>query len=43
MGERTVMQEPLFYSFSLENHVSADHGPDRDEAPKARSAGTAAH
>ena len=25
MGERTVMQEPLFYSFSLERHVPADH------------------
>jgi transposase len=25
MGERTVMQEPLFYSFSLEQHVPADH------------------
>ena len=25
MGERTVMQEALFYSFSVENHVPADH------------------
>jgi transposase len=25
MGERTVMQEPLFYSFSVERHVPADH------------------
>ncbi|WP_114955162.1 transposase [Sphingosinicella terrae] len=25
MGERTVMQEPLFYEFSLERHVPADH------------------
>ena len=25
MGERTVAQEPLFYSFSLERHVPADH------------------
>src|ERR1700712_4295205 len=25
MGERTVMQEALFYSFSLEQHVPADH------------------
>ncbi len=25
MGERTVVQEALFYSFSLENHVPADH------------------
>lgn len=25
MGERTVAQEALFYSFSLERHVSADH------------------
>jgi len=25
MGERTVMQEPLFYSFSLERHVPDDH------------------
>jgi transposase len=25
MGERTVAQEPLFYAFSLENHVPADH------------------
>ena len=25
MGERTVMQEPLFYGFSLERHVPADH------------------
>jgi transposase len=25
MGERTVMQEALFYSFSIENHVPADH------------------
>ena len=25
MGERTVMQEALFYGFSLENHVPADH------------------
>ena len=25
MGERTVVQEALFYSFSIENHVPADH------------------
>jgi transposase len=25
MGERTVMQEALFYSFGLEAHVRADH------------------
>ncbi len=25
MGERAVMQEALFYSFSIENHVPADH------------------
>ncbi len=25
MGERTVMQEPLFYGFSLEQHVPGDH------------------
>jgi hypothetical protein len=25
MGERTVMQEALFYSFSLKQHVPADH------------------
>lgn len=25
MGERTVMQEALFYSFSIEGHVPADH------------------
>jgi hypothetical protein len=25
MGERTVMPEALFYSFSLEQHVPADH------------------
>ena len=25
MGERTVMQEALFYSFSLERHVPNDH------------------
>ena len=25
MGERTVMQEALFYSFSLEDHVPGDH------------------
>ena len=25
MGDRTVMQEALFYSFSLERHVPADH------------------
>src|SRR6187401_1099391 len=25
MGERTVMQEALFYGFSLEDHVPADH------------------
>jgi transposase len=25
MGERTVAQEPLFYAFSLERHVPADH------------------
>jgi hypothetical protein len=25
MGERTVMQEALFYSFSLERHVPSDH------------------
>ena len=25
MGERTVLQEPLFYGFSLERHVPADH------------------
>jgi hypothetical protein len=25
MGERTVMQEALFYSFSIEEHVPKDH------------------
>jgi transposase len=25
MGERTVLQEPLFYGFSLERHVPGDH------------------
>lgn len=25
MGERSVMQEGLFYSFSIEKHVPADH------------------
>ncbi len=25
MGERTVMQESLFYSFSIEDHVPGDH------------------
>ena len=25
MGERTVMQEALFYGFSLERHVPDDH------------------
>ena len=25
MGERTVMQEALFYSFSLDRHVPSDH------------------
>src|SRR5271163_1929867 len=25
MGEQTVMQEALFYSFSLERHVPSDH------------------
>jgi len=25
MGERTVAQEALFYRFSLERHVPADH------------------
>ena len=25
MGERTVMREALFYSFSLERHVPSDH------------------
>jgi transposase len=25
MGERTVRQEALFYDFSLEEHVPADH------------------
>ena len=25
MGERTVMQEALFYEFSLERHVPAGH------------------
>ncbi len=25
MGERTVMQEALFYEFSLERHVPSDH------------------
>ena len=25
MGERTVVQEALFYSFSIENHVPPDH------------------
>ena len=25
MGERTVMQEALFYGFSLERHVPNDH------------------
>jgi hypothetical protein len=25
MGERTVMREALFYGFSLERHVPADH------------------
>src|SRR6202051_180719 len=27
MGERTVLQESLFYSFSLEGHVPQDHCP----------------
>jgi hypothetical protein len=27
MGERTVMQESLFYGFSLERHVPSDHMP----------------
>src|SRR5579871_750197 len=25
MGERTIMQEPLFYGFNLERHVPDDH------------------
>jgi len=25
MGERTVMQESLFYGFSLEQHVPGEH------------------
>ncbi|WP_222950838.1 hypothetical protein [Sphingomonas sp. JC676] len=25
MGERRVVQEPLFYGFNLERHVPADH------------------
>lgn len=25
MGERTVVQEALFYSFNLERHVPPDH------------------
>lgn len=25
MGERTVAQEALFYSFNIERHVLADH------------------
>ena len=25
MGERTVVQEALFYEFSLERHLPADH------------------
>jgi hypothetical protein len=25
LGERTVMQEALFYEFNLERHVPADH------------------
>jgi hypothetical protein len=25
MGERTVMQEALFYEFSMERHVPSDH------------------
>ena len=25
MGERTVMQEALFYGFSLERHIPSDH------------------
>ena len=25
MGERRVQQDPLFYEFSLERHVPADH------------------
>ena len=25
MGERTVMQEALFYEFSLERHLQDDH------------------
>jgi len=25
MGERTVMQEVLFYEFSIDRHVPADH------------------
>ncbi len=25
MGERTLAQEALFYSFNLERHVTADH------------------
>ena len=27
MGERTVMQEALFYSFRIEDHVPQDHLP----------------
>lgn len=26
MGERQVAQEALFYEFSLERHIPADHG-----------------
>lgn len=25
MGDRTIMQEALFYNFSLEQHVPIDH------------------
>lgn len=25
MGERTVMRDALFYEFSIERHVPADH------------------
>ena len=29
MGERTVVQEALFYGFSLERHVPSVHGGDK--------------
>ena len=37
MGERRVMQEALFYGFSLERHVPDDHLLRKDIGPQPQS------